>query len=190
MSELEWLAAALGVINVILVVRRSIWNFPFALAMVALYFFVFFEAKLYSDALLQIFFFAINGFGWWAWSRAPIVDDGVEVEGMGNVGRINWLVGTAAASLIWGWGMSTYTDAAAPYLDATVAGFSIAAQVLQSLRRFEAWILWVSVDILAIGLYASRGLIVTSGLYFLFLILAVAGLVAWSRKVSPEVKAA
>ncbi len=68
MSELEWLAAGLGVINVIFVVRRSIWNFPFALAMVALYFFVFFEAKLYSDALLQIFFFVINGFGWWAWS--------------------------------------------------------------------------------------------------------------------------
>lgn len=187
MTEFESLAAGLGVINVILVVRRSIWNFPFALAMVALYFFVFFEAKLYSDALLQIFFFVINGFGWWAWSRAPVVDDGVEVEGMGNVARINWLVGTAAASLVWGWGMATYTDAAAPFLDATVAGFSIAAQVLQSLRRFEAWILWVAVDILAIGLYASRGLIVTSGLYSLFLILAVAGLVAWYRKVAPKV---
>ncbi len=190
MSELEWLAAGLGVINVILVVRRSIWNFPFALAMVALYFFVFFEAKLYSDSLLQIFFFVINGFGWWAWRRAPVVDDGVEVERMGNAARARWLLGTAAASLIWGWGMANYTDAAAPYLDASVAGMSIAAQILQSLRRFEAWILWIAVDILAIGLYASRGLIVTSGLYSLFLVLAVAGLVAWYRRVAPKVSAA
>ena len=64
MNELEWVAAALGVVNVTLVVRRSIWNYPFALAMVSLYFFVFFEAKLYSDALLQIFFFAVNLYGW------------------------------------------------------------------------------------------------------------------------------
>ncbi len=187
MSELEWLAAGLGVINVILVVRRSIWNFPFALAMVTLYFFVFFDAKLYSDALLQIFFLVINGFGWWAWSRAPVIDDGVKVESMGNGARFNWLVGTATAIVAWGWGMATYTDAAAPYLDATVAGMSVAAQVLQSLRRFEAWILWVAVDILAIGLYASRGLVVTSGLYSLFLILAVAGLFAWHQKLSPKV---
>ncbi len=83
--------------------------------------------------------------------------------------------------------MATFTDAAAPVLDAGVAGMSIAAQILQSLRRFEAWILWVAVDILAIGLYASRGLIVTGGLYALFLILAVAGLIAWYRKLSPKV---
>ena len=54
MTIIEWVAAALGLINVVLVARRSLWNYPFGIAMVALYFFVFFEAKLYSDALLQI----------------------------------------------------------------------------------------------------------------------------------------
>jgi nicotinamide mononucleotide transporter len=187
MSELEWLAALLGVVNVILVVRRSIWNFPFALTMVTLYFFVFSDAKLYSDALLQIFFFAINLYGWWAWSKAPQVDEGVAVERMGLTARLAWLAGTAAASLGWGWGMATYTDAAAPFADAAVAGMSVAAQILQSLRRFEAWILWIAVDILAIGLYATRGLLVTSGLYALFLILAVAGLLSWHRNLVSKV---
>ena len=45
-------------VNVALVVRRSVWNYPFALAMVSLYFLIFLEARLYSDALLQLFFFA------------------------------------------------------------------------------------------------------------------------------------
>ena len=60
----EWVAAGLGVFNVGLLVRRSIWNYPFGLAMVALYFFVFFEARLYSDVLLQIFFFVVQLYGW------------------------------------------------------------------------------------------------------------------------------
>lgn len=55
MSQLEWLAAALVLINVALVAMRKVWNYPFALAAVTLYAFVFYEAKLYSDMLLGDF---------------------------------------------------------------------------------------------------------------------------------------
>ena len=55
-SMLEWVAVALGIANIALLIRRSIWNYPFALAMVTLYAFIFYEAKLYSDTLLQGFF--------------------------------------------------------------------------------------------------------------------------------------
>lgn len=183
MSSVEWIAALLGVVNVALVVRRSIWNYPFGLAMVTLYFFVFWDAKLYSDDLLQIFFFAINIYGWWNWSRAEKVDDGVAVERMGSRSRGLWLLGTVAAVLLWGTLMARFTDAAAPFPDATVAGISVAAQLLQSMRRVESWILWIVVDVLAFGLFASRGLYPTTALYALFLGLAVTGLVQWKRKI-------
>ena len=64
-----------------------------------------------------------------------------------------------------------------------IAGLSVAAQILQSFRRVESWVLWIAVDAFAIGLFAWRGLFVTSGLYALFLILAVVGLIEWRRKV-------
>ena len=182
MGGIEIAAALLGVINVLLVVRRSIWNYPFGIAMVALYFFVFWEAKLYSDALLQIFFFLIQLYGWWAWAHAERVDDGVAVGWLSNRVRLRWLAWTALAVIVWGTGMARLTDAAAPFADATVAGLSVSAQILQSFRRVESWVLWVSVDILAIGLFAWRGLEVTAALYGLFLVLAVLGLVEWRRK--------
>lgn len=182
MGGIEIAAALLGVINVLLVVRRSVWNYPFGIAMVALYFFVFWDAKLYSDALLQIFFFLIQLYGWWAWVHADRVDHGVVVGWLGNGARLRWLVGTALAVIIWGTGMARFTDAAAPFADATVAGLSVSAQILQSLRKVESWVLWVSVDVLAIGLFAWRGLLVTSALYGLFLVLAVVGLIEWRRK--------
>ncbi len=182
MGGIEIAAALLGVINIVLVVRRSVWNYPFGIAMVALYFFVFWHAKLYSDSLLQIFFLLIQIYGWWAWVRAEQVDHGVAVEWLEQKARLKWVVGTLVAIVIWGTGMARYTDAAAPMADATIAGLSVSAQILQSLRRVESWMLWVTVDALAIGLFAWRGLGITSGLYALFFVLAVVGLLEWRRK--------
>ena len=186
MSWLEWVAAALGVVNVALVVRRSIWNYPFGLVMVALYFFVFFEARLYSDALLQIFFFAVNLYGWRNWLRARTETGEVPVGLLSNARAPVLGRGDVAASLAWGFGMARYTDAAAPVIDAFVAGASISAQSLLARRRIENWVLWILVDIVAIGLYWSRGLHATSGLYFLFLLLSIAGLIGWRRSAADE----
>jgi len=182
MGGIEIAAALLGVINIILVVRRSVWNYPFGIAMVALYFFVFWDAKLYSDALLQIFFLLIQLYGWWAWLHSPQVDHGVAVEWMHWSQRVNWLVVALIFVALWGTGMARYTDAVAPYADATIAGLSVAAQTLQSLRRVESWVLWVAVDAFAVGLFAWRGLSVTSALYALFFVIAVVGLREWARK--------
>lgn len=181
MNWLEWLAAGLGVINVALIVRRSIWNYPFGLAMVSLYFFVFAEARLYSDALLQIFFFVAQLYGWRNWLRAKQEAGEVPVGVMAPRERTLWVVATLVASLVWGFGMARFTDAAAPLVDAAVAGFSISAQILMARRRIENWILWIGVDLLGVGLYASRGLYATSALYALFLLLCVAGLIQWRR---------
>src|SRR5436305_5854029 len=126
MSELEWVAAGLGVLNVFLVVRRSVWNYPFGLVMVALYFFVFFEARLYSDALLQVFFFVVQIYGWVNWVQARSRSGDVPVGRLTPRARIGWVLGTALASLVWGLAMARYTNAAAPIIDAFIAGTSIA----------------------------------------------------------------
>lgn len=181
MSWLETVAFALGVINVALVVRRSIWNYPFALAMVALYARIFYEAKLYSDALLQFFFFAVNLYGWWAWTRAAKSDGAIVVERLGVQARIGWAIGTALAIVLWASLVQRYTDAALPWWDATAAIVSVAAQIMQSRRLIESWVLWVGVDLLSIGLYAAKGLWLTMVLYLVFLVLAIWGLIDWQR---------
>jgi nicotinamide mononucleotide transporter len=177
----EYAAALLGVANVVLVVRRSIWNYPFALAMVTLYLFVFWDAKLYSDALLQIFFFVLNVYGLANWLRSRREAGEVVVTTLSGRERALWIAGTLAASLAWGWVMMRFTDAAAPIWDALIAGLSVSAQLLLARRCLENWALWIAVDLIAIPLYWSRGLGPTALLYMLFLGLAVAGLVGWWR---------
>ena len=190
MNWLEWVAAGLGVVNVALVVRRSVWNYPFGLAMVSLYFVVFAGARLYSDALLQVFFFVVQLYGWRNWVRAQAEAGEVTVELMTARERTFWLLATLAASLAWGVGMARFTDAAAPIVDAGVAGFSIAAQLLMARRKLENWIVWIAVDVVAIWLYASRGLNLTAGLYGLFLVLATIGFFDWRRALRAQRAAA
>jgi nicotinamide mononucleotide transporter len=129
MSPLEIIAFALGVTNVALVVRRSLWNYPFGLVMVALYGGIFFEAKLYSDALLQIFFFVVQLYGWVNWSRSMADAGEVAIERMTGRARFAWLAGAALATIVWGWAMHRFTDAAYPWWDAGVAILSVVAQI-------------------------------------------------------------
>ena len=181
MSLIEAIATLLGVANIILLVRRSIWNYPFGLAMVALYARIFFTSRLYSDAGLQLFFFVIQLYGWWAWWRAGGVRHAIRVERLTPPARIAWSAMIALTSLCLGAIMGNYTDASFPWIDATVAIASVAAQILLARRRIETWLLWIAVDVIAIGLYAAKHLYLTSGLYGLFLIISIIGLAEWAR---------
>jgi nicotinamide mononucleotide transporter len=181
MNLLEVIAVALGIANVGLLVRRSIWNYPFGMAMVALYLVIFWQARLYGEAGLQVFFFVVQGWGWWLWARAGGLAQMVTVEWMGWRARAVAIALVAGSSLGIGWAMARFTDAALPYADATIAGASVVAQILLALRRVENWALWIAIDVLSVGVYVARELYLTAGLYVVFLGLAITGLVTWAR---------
>ncbi|WP_067111454.1 nicotinamide riboside transporter PnuC [Sphingopyxis granuli] len=180
MSEVEWIAASLVLINVALVALRSVWNYPFALVAVSLYAVVFYEAKLYSDMLLQGFFLVLNLYGWAAWLRAR-EGSGVPVGWMTARARLVWGGATLAAWIVWSAAMHRHTDAAAPWIDGAIAMASITAQWLLARRRVESWWLWIFVDLIAVPLFASRGLYATSVVYVVLLGLSIDGLIQWRR---------
>ena len=181
MSPLELLASLLVLINVVLVARRSVLNYAFAIAGVAIYAIVFYRAKLYSDMLLQGFFLAVNLYGWRHWSRSLAAVGEVRVKRLTAQQRnivAGWIVG---ATGVWGFTMHRLTDAALPYLDAGIAMGSIAAQILLSRQKIENWVLWIVIDIVSIGMYAWKGLLPTAILYVLLLAVSIWGLIDWRR---------
>ena len=186
MNPLEMLAVALGLANVGLLVRRSIWNYPFGMAMVALYLVIFYEARLYAEAGLQVFFFVVQAWGWYLWARAGGMEHAVAVRWMGWSARIVSLAIIAGITVGLGTLMHYLTDAVMPFADAAIAAASVVAQILLSVRRIENWILWIAIDIGAIALYVSRDLHLTAGLYGAFLVLATAGLIQWIRAARAE----
>jgi nicotinamide mononucleotide transporter len=178
-SLIEWIAVVCGLTNVALIIRRSIWNYPFGILMVALYFFIFWEYRLYSDAILQVYFFVIQFYGLWVWMNGRASDGLVKVAPLSRQMFTSYLAVTAVTWIIISWLMNTYTDAAAPFWDAAVAALSVTAQFLMSRRHIESWLLWIAVDVLAIGLFYSRDLGPTAALYSVFLGLAILGFIQW-----------
>jgi nicotinamide mononucleotide transporter len=188
-DALELLAMALGLVNIVLLVRRSIWNFPFGLAMVAITGVLVFEARLYSDAVLQVFFFAAQIYGWWAWAHAGGREGPVRVTRLSWPARAVWAAAIALLGLAWGAAMRGYTDAALPFVDSTLAVASMAAQILLARRCLENWVLWILVDVGTIAMYLSKDLSGLALLYVAFLILSALGLRAW-RRAEREARAA
>ncbi|MDP3905858.1 nicotinamide riboside transporter PnuC [Novosphingobium sp.] len=188
----ELAGAALGLLNIVLLVRRSVWNFPAAMAMVSLIGVTLFQARLYAETGLQVFFFVVNAWGWYLWIAARGANAGaagnpddrkVPVGWMTDRARFVWAAITAALSLSLGWLLHRFTNAALPFADSAIAGASVTAQILLSLRRIENWVLWIAIDVLAVMLYINRGLYFLAALYVVLGVMSVLGLREW-RKVA------
>ncbi len=164
----ELVASAFGLANIALLARRSVWNYPCGMAMVAIFAVVFWNSRLYAVAGLQIFFFLAQAQGLWMWLRAPADTGQVAVRRLPLMGwpvvLISGVIGSAVLAL-----MLAQTDAVAPISDGAVAGWSLVAQVLINLRMLESWPLWVGINIASVGLYASQALWITAALYVVFL---------------------
>jgi nicotinamide mononucleotide transporter len=189
MSAVEIIAAILGVANIALLVRRSIWNYPFGIASVAFYVIVFRDSLLYSDALLQVFFFVVQIYGWWNWYHARDAEGLAKVEILPSRTRAAWLGVIVVATLAEGWYLARYTSDVAPWMDANTTAVSVVAQYLLSIRKIENWILWVATDVVQIGLYAWKDLYPTTLLYAIYLILSVVGFLEWRRQLATKARA-
>ena len=181
MSPLEIIAVLFGLACVTLVVRQSIWCWPTGLVQVSLYLIIFYQVKLYSDAILQVFYIVMNIYGWYHWLHGGRERDSLPVTRLSAAGNALWIGVTAVGTALWGYGMATWTDAALPYGDAFTTVASLVAQWLMARKRIENWLFWIAVDIAAVVIYWYKGLYLTSGLYAVFLGLCVAGWIAWRR---------
>jgi nicotinamide mononucleotide transporter len=182
--ELSWFegaAAAVSATAVWLTARRSPWCWPVGLVSVVAYAWIFIEAKLYSDTILQVVFAALILYGWHRWRRHLDDDGHVRVAVLDGRRATSHLALGVAAALALGYAMHRWTDASLPWLDAALTAFSLVAQWWQARRHAAAWWLWIVVDVIYVGEYVYKSLPITAVLYAAFVVLAVMGLRAWRR---------
>lgn len=181
MSGLELIAAVLGVTAVWLTVKQNAWCWPIGLVMVSIYAWLFFEVKLYSGMLLQLAYAVLTLYGWWQWKRPDRVEDARRVSRLGASSLVAGLTVGVLMSLALGASMATWTDAALPWLDATLTGFSLVAQLWMAQKRLQCWPLWVVVDVAYVGQYLHQQMYFTAGFFAVLTVIAVRGWLEWRR---------
>ncbi|MDP2137311.1 MAG: nicotinamide riboside transporter PnuC [Candidatus Didemnitutus sp.] len=186
MSLWEIIGTVLGVVGVALMIRQNIWGWPVGLVQVAVYAWVFYDVKLYSDALLQICFFVIQGYGWAHWLRGAhrAATSTLPVTRLPASALLLWAIGGGLITFAWGTLMHRTTDAALPYWDAFILVFSLLAQWWQARKHLECWGGWVIVNTVAIGVYWAKDLQLTAGLYGIFWLMALWGWREWQRSMT------
>jgi nicotinamide mononucleotide transporter len=180
-SLLDQVNLALGLAGVALMVRRSLWAFPVGLVAVTVQGVLFFRARFYADAALQIFFFVALAWGWRHWLKARGAAPELPVTALSWRGRGTAVALAAVATVAWALALQRWTDGAMPWRDAAIAALQVAGQILQARKQVENWAFFTAANLIAIPAYWSAELAYTALLFAVYLALGLAGWRAWVR---------
>jgi nicotinamide mononucleotide transporter len=183
-QTIEIFGAIFGFLAVYFTIKQNIWCWYFGLLQVILYCFVFYTSKLYSDMILHIIYIFLQGLGWYNWKYGGSNHEALRVTQITK--GAYWIGLTVVVSFSLGLFMQTKTDASFPYEDAFITVASLIAQYLMIKKIIQSWLFWIIVDIVAIVIYAYKGLYFTTVLYLLFLIMAVIGYLEWRKAFNEE----
>ena len=180
-DPIEQAAVVFGIVNVWLAVKENVWNWPIGIVNVALYIVVFWRARLYADMGLQVVYVVLGFYGWYEWLYGGERHSALRVTRVPRREAL-LLAGIAVAfAVALGAFLHRTTDAALPWLDASLTSASLAAQWLMTRKRLENWMVWIAADAVYVGMFVFKGLRLTAVLYAIFLVLAVLGHRAWRR---------
>jgi nicotinamide mononucleotide transporter len=187
LTILEIIATLCGLIHVFLLTREKTIAWPFGIVTVTIYVYIFFVSRLYSDAILHVCYIAINSYGWYNWARRKENVAEVKISRLRSSDIAVLAAIIFAGTIAWGYFMDNNTDADFAYYDAFTTVGSLSAQYLLTQKKIDNWAVWIVVDLVAIPIYLLKGLYVTSGLYFVYLLLCVSGLLGWWKTYRAEV---
>jgi nicotinamide mononucleotide transporter len=179
-TPLELVSFVLSVVMVLLNIRQNHWAWLLGIVSSATYGIVFFDARLYGDASLQAVFIASSLWGWYQWLRGA-GEQKLVVTRLDRAGWAwsvaGWTIGFVALALF----LHTYTNTDVPMADGFLTAGSLLGTVLLARKKVENWHAWIAVDVLYVGLYVYKGLMLTAILYAVFVVMAAAGLRAWAN---------
>jgi nicotinamide mononucleotide transporter len=181
MSITETIAVSFSLLCVWFSIRKNVWNWPMGIIGVGAYLVLFYDYKLYADMMLQVVFLVQGFYGWYNWGIGRRKNQNIIVSNLQINQRLVTLIAIALLTLSWAMLLQRFTDASLPYVDAFASTTSLAANWLMARKKIENWILWITADLVYIMLFWYKELYLSSGIYLLFLAMAIAGLLTWSK---------
>lgn len=186
MNYLEIAGTLIGLLYLWFEYRASIWLWPVSVVMPAIYMVVYYQAGLYADAGISVYYLLAGGYGWWMWMRGVSEQQEKPIT-FAPRRQYVWLAlyaGLLFAAL--GSWLSVCTDSNVPWWDGLTTAFSIIAMWMLAQKYVEQWLVWLGVDVVSCGLYVYKDLYFTSALYAVYALIAWFGYVKWKQLMQVE----
>jgi nicotinamide mononucleotide transporter len=187
-TYLEIIAVIFGLLSVWYAKKANIMVYPTGIVSVLIYVYICYKYQLYADMGINFFYFVMSVYGWYMWTRKGNNRPVLKIRW--NTIRQQWL--GAIAVIVFFWVIlgliflfkqddPEYINSYIPYIDSLTTAIFLVGMLLMALKRIENWIYWIIGDIISVPLYFVKGLVFTSFQYLVFLVIAIAGLIAWMR---------
>lgn len=180
----EIAAIVFAVAYLLLAIRQNAWCWPMAIASTSIYVFLMAAAGLYMESALQVFYIGVAIYGWRTWLRGDATGGELPVTTWPRRNHVIAVIAILAATAASGWLLSRYTAAALPYADSFTTWGAIIATWMVARKILENWHYWFVIDSVSVYLYVSRELLLTAGLFGIYLVLIVIGYQAWRRSMA------
>lgn len=180
MSGIEAVAVVLAIAYLVLAVRQNILCWPAALVSASLYVAIFYDARLYMESALNVFYAAMAVYGWRQWRYGGAAHQGIRISTWTPARHIVVLALIATLTLIFGFALRD-TDAALPFADSFTTVAAVFTTYMVACKILENWLYWFVIDSVSVYLYLDRELNLTVFLFAIYLVLCVVGFRAWRR---------
>ena len=184
---LELLGTVVGLIYLWLEYRASIYLWIAGIVMPAIYIFIYYDAGLYADFGINIYYLLIALYGWLAWKTGFRLSGKKQDVGelpISHAPKRVWpriVVAYIVAQLFITWILINYTDSTVPIADSFTTALSIVGMWMLARKYIEQWWVWCVVDVASSALYIYKELYFTAVLYAVYAIIAIFGYRKWKK---------
>lgn len=193
MNYLELTGTLVGLVYLWLEYKASIYLWVASIIMPAIYLVVYFQAGLYADFGINIYYLLASVYGWIAWKYRKRKQDSngkqTESNGIGHLPLRTLPALLFLFALLFGligWILVQWTDSTVPWWDSFTTALSIIALWMLARKYVEQWLAWILVDIVCCGLYFYKDLYFTAILYGFYTVIAIFGFWKWKRLITVE----
>lgn len=180
--SLEAMAFLFGILSVYFAKKENIWVYPTGLISTVITVYLLYQASYFGDMTMNVYYSLMSVYGWYRWtkkSNAPELTITRTTQKEKAIGFLLFLLTLLITRLVYAY--FGYSLEIPNYIDIFTSGIFFTAMWYMALKKIENWTLWILGDIIAVPLFAYRGLGMLSLQYLIFTVLAVMAYIQWKQ---------
>ena len=179
---LEFTAFVFGIISVFCAKKENIWVYPTGLISTVITVYLLYQAKYFGDMTMNFYYSVMSIYGWYKWTHSKN-DIQLKVTRTTTSEKIIGLCLFFLTMIVtyFVYVFFNYKLEIPNYIDIFTSGVFFTAMWYMALKKIENWTLWILGDVIAVPLFAYRGLGMLSLQYLIFTILAVLAYLEWKK---------
>ncbi|MFC6097247.1 nicotinamide riboside transporter PnuC [Flavobacterium qiangtangense] len=180
---MEAIVFVFGILSVYYAKKENILVYPTGIIATIITVYLLFQAGYFADMTLNIYFSIMSIYGWINWSKVKGNEHVYKISRTNDKQKIIGVLLFFLTIVVTYFVYHLFGQEILPenYIDIITSGIFFTGMWYMAMKKIENWTLWIIGDIIAVPLYAYRGLGMLSLQYVFFTILAILAYIEWRK---------